>query len=49
MNEILLNIMYAGKYIESDNIGHEIINLFKSDQGKKLYLRHARRNNRETP
>lgn len=34
MNEILLNIMYAGKYIESDNIGHEIINLFKSDQGK---------------
>lgn len=34
MSEILLNIMYAGKYIESDNIGHEIINLFKDDQGR---------------
>ena len=34
MNEILLNIMYAGKYIESDNIGHEIINLFKDDRGR---------------
>ena len=31
--EILLNIMYNGSYIdnESDNIGHEIINLYKSD------------------
>lgn len=34
MSEILLNIMYAGAYIENDNIGHEIINLFKSDNGK---------------
>lgn len=33
-NEILLNIMYAGSYIESDNIGHEIINLFKADNEK---------------
>lgn len=32
--EILLNLMYAGKYLESkDNIGHEIINLFQCDNG----------------
>lgn len=32
--EILLNLMYAGKYWESkDNIGHEIINLFQCDNG----------------
>ena len=34
-NEILLNIMYTGTYLEDENanIGHEIINLFKSDNG----------------
>ncbi|WP_428039529.1 PD-(D/E)XK nuclease family protein [Candidatus Avelusimicrobium fimicolum] len=32
--EILLNLMYAGEYLESkDNIGHEIINLFQCDNG----------------
>ena len=33
--EILLNIMFTGKYLEDENanIGHEIINLFKSDNG----------------
>lgn len=29
---ILLNRMYAGRYLK-DNIGHEVINLFKSDNG----------------
>ena len=34
-NEILLNIMYNGDYLMSDNknIGHEVINLFQSDNG----------------
>ena len=33
--EILLNIMYTGAYLENENanIGHEIINLFKADNG----------------
>ena len=32
--EILLNLMYAGEYLENkDNIGHEIINLFQCDNG----------------
>lgn len=31
--EILLNIMFTGSYLEDTNIGHEIINLFKSDNG----------------
>ena len=30
--EILVNRMYAGDYLK-DNIGHEIINLFKTDDG----------------
>lgn len=32
-NEILLNIMYNGDYLKSDNknIGHEVINLFQDD------------------
>lgn len=31
-NEIILNRMYAGDYLKSDNnIGHEIINLFQAD------------------
>ncbi len=34
-NEIILNRMYAGDYLKSDNnIGHEIINLFQADNGK---------------
>lgn len=37
---IIINKMYAGKYLETgENIGHEIINLFKSDNGKHyIYL-----------
>ncbi len=35
MNEILLNKMYVGEYLKNqDNIGHEIINLFKADNDK---------------
>lgn len=33
-NEILLNIMFTGTYLEQQNIGHEVINLFKADNGK---------------
>ena len=33
-NEILLNVMYSGTYLENRNIGHEVINLFKADNGK---------------
>lgn len=38
--EIILNKMYAGGYLsEGDNIGHEIINLYKADDGKNyIYL-----------
>lgn len=34
--EILLNIMFTGKYLEDENanIGHEIINLLKDDKGR---------------
>lgn len=35
---IVLNRMFTGDYLE-ENIGHEVINLFKSDNGKYyLYL-----------
>ena len=35
---IVLNRMYVGEYL-SDNIGHEVINLFKADNGRHyLYL-----------
>ena len=34
MEELLINHMFNGKYLEKGNIGHEIINLFKSDNGK---------------
>ena len=35
---IVLNRVFSGEYLE-DNIGHEVINLFKSDNGKYyLYL-----------
>ena len=33
IKEILLNIMYTGTYLDDANIGHEIINLFKDDNG----------------
>lgn len=34
MSAIILNRMYAGGYLESgENIGHEIINLYKADNG----------------
>lgn len=33
MNEVLINHMYSGDYLERGNIGHEVINLFKSDNG----------------
>ena len=33
MNEVLINHMYSGNYLESGNLGHEVINLFKSDNG----------------
>lgn len=38
--EIILNKMYVGAYLsEGDNIGHEIINLYKADDGKNyIYL-----------
>lgn len=35
---IMLNRMYAGKYLE-ENIGHEVINLFKDDNGNNyIYI-----------
>lgn len=38
--EIIINKMYVGNYLsEGDNIGHEIINLYKADDGKNyIYL-----------
>ena len=38
--EIIINKMYVGDYLsEGDNIGHEIINLYKADNGKNyIYL-----------
>ena len=38
--EIIINKMYVGAYLsEGDNIGHEIINLYKADDGKNyIYL-----------
>ena len=40
MKTILLNKMYSGNYLETDgNIGHEVINLFKCDNGRNyIYL-----------
>lgn len=38
MKEILLNRMYVGKFLEK-NIGHEIINLIKDDNGRNyIYI-----------
>ena len=38
--EIIINKMYVGGYLsEGDNIGHEIINLYKADDGENyIYL-----------
>ena len=34
MKELLINQLYSGRYLEErENIGHEIINLFKDDEG----------------
>jgi len=40
MSTIILNRMYAGSYLdESENIGHEVINLFKDDNGSNyIYI-----------
>ena len=35
MKEILLNRMYVGKFLEN-NIGHEVINLFRDDNGSNF-------------
>ncbi|MCI6994699.1 MAG: PD-(D/E)XK nuclease family protein [Methanobrevibacter sp.] len=38
MNTIILNRMYAGSYLD-ENIGHEVINLFKDDNGSNyIYI-----------
>ena len=38
-NEIIINRMFSGEYLENEgNIGHEIINLYKPDNGDKYYL-----------
>ena len=34
---IVLNVMYSGKYL-NDNMGHEIINLFKADNELRLMV-----------
>lgn len=47
-NEILLNIMYTGTYLEDDNIGHEAVNLFKDDNGRNyIYVLPDGRMNKE--
>ena len=40
---IVLNRMYVGDYL-SDNIGHEVINLFKADNGKHYVYLNSRGN-----
>lgn len=39
-DEILINQLFAGTYLdEGKNIGHEVINLFKADDGNNyLYI-----------
>lgn len=38
VRSIVLNVMYNGKYL-NENMGHEVINLFKDDKGRNfLYL-----------
>lgn len=46
---IIINHMYSGKYLD-DNIGHEIINLFKADDGENyIYLCKDGKYNGELP
>lgn len=41
MKEILLNRLYVGKFL-NENIGHEVINLFKADDDKNyVYINHT--------
>ncbi len=38
-NEIIINRMFSGEYLEDEgNIGHEIINLYKPDNGDEYYI-----------
>lgn len=47
MSVIILNRMYVGRYLE-ENIGHEVINLFKSDNGNNyIYINHDGKINSE--
>ena len=40
MKEIVISRMYSGEYLDA-NLGHEVINLFKADDGKHyIYLNH---------
>lgn len=34
---IVINRMFKGSYLE-ENIGHEVINIFKSDNGKHICI-----------
>lgn len=36
MKEIVISGMYSGEYLDA-NLGHEVINLFKADDGKHYY------------
>ena len=50
MSTIILNRMYAGSYLdESENIGHEVINLFKDDNGSNyIYINKDGQINKES-
>lgn len=40
--EIIINRMYNGEYLEDGNLGHEIINMYSSDNGHNyIYLNHT--------
>lgn len=48
MNTIILNRMYVGSYLD-ENIGHEVINLFKDDNGSNyIYLNPSGNVNKES-
>lgn len=48
MNTIILNRMYAGSYLD-ENIGHEVINLFKDDNGSNyIYINHNGKINKKS-
>ena len=50
METIILNRMYAGSYLdEGENIGHEVINLFKDDNGSNyIYINHNGKINKKS-